>query len=118
MAAGQRWTQTITGLSTTFGQGSSLAHYPNVMATPFNIGVGCVVNSTSITYTIEHSFDYIGSSTFISSNATWFPNSGISAKSTNQDGNYAYPVSAIRGNVTAGSSTGTLTITCIQAGVA
>src|SRR5215210_7396483 len=117
MGAGLRWQQTITGLSTTFGQGSSLAYYPDIMMKPFAIGVGAVVNSTGITFTVEHTFDYTGSSTFISSNATWFPNSGLTGKSTNTDGNYAFPVSAIRANVTAGSSTGTLTLTLIQAGV-
>lgn len=115
--AGLRWTNTITGASSTFGLGSSLIYVPDIMVTPFNIGVGCVINSTSITFSVEHTFDYTGSSTFISSNATWFPNSGITAKTANTDGNYAFPVSAIRGNVTAGSSTGTLTITLIQAGV-
>lgn len=115
--AGLRWSQTITGQSSTFGLGSSLIYVPDIMMCPFAIGVGCVVNSTAITFTIEHTFDYTGSSTFISSNATWFPNSGITTQSTNKDGNYAFPVSAIRGNVTAGSSTGTLTLTLIQAGV-
>jgi hypothetical protein len=116
--AGQRWVQTITGLSSTFGLGSSLAYFPNIMANPFAIGIGCVMNSTSAitSYNIEHTFD-AGSSTFISSNATWFQNSTISAASSNLSGNYAFPVSAIRGNVTAGSSQGTLTITLIQAGV-
>jgi len=116
MAAGLRNTLTVTGLSSTFGLGSSLCFYPDVMLTPFNVGIGCVVNSSNVTYNVEHTFDYTGSSTFISSNATWFVNSGISAKSTNQDGNYAFPCSAIRLNVTAGSSTGTVTITTIQAG--
>jgi hypothetical protein len=35
---------------------------------PFNIGIGCVVNSSNITYNVEHTFD-AGSSAFISSNA-------------------------------------------------
>lgn len=115
--AGLRWVQTITGLSSTFGLGSSLAHFPDIMQNPFAIGVGCVVNSTNITYSVEHSFDYTGSSVFISSNATWFQNSTIAAAQGNLTGNYAFPVSAIRANVTAGSSTGTLTLTLIQAGV-
>lgn len=113
--AGLRWVTTVTGLSSTFGFAS--INFPDVMQNPFAIGVGCVVNSTSITYSVEHSFDYTGSSAFISSNATWFQNSTISAASSNLTGNYAFPVSAIRPNVTAGSSTGTLTVTLIQAGV-
>jgi len=116
MAAGLLWTNTITGLSSTIGFLSSLVFFPNVMQTPFNIGVGCVVSSTNITFSVQHSFDYTGSSTFISSNARWFTNTGISSASSNVDGNYAFPVSASRGNVTAGSSQGTLTVTLIQTG--
>lgn len=115
--AGLRWSTTVTGLSSTFGLGSSIAYYPDITQTPFAIGIGCVVNSTNIAYNVEHTFDYTGSSAFVSSNATWFQNSTISAASSNLSGNYAFPVSAIRPNVTAGSSTGTLTLTLIQAGV-
>ncbi len=86
------------------------------MITPFNIGIGCVINSSSVSYNVEHSYDFTGSSVFISSNATWFQNSTISAASSNTTGNYAFPVSAIRLNVTAGSSQGTVTMTAIQAG--
>lgn len=117
--AGLRWSNTVTGLSSSFGIGSSLVFYPDVMQTPFNIGIGCVCNSTSAitSYNVEHSFDYTGSSIFISSNATWFQNSTISAASSNLTGNYAFPVSAIRLNVTAGSSIGAITFTAIQAGI-
>lgn len=108
-----RFTITITGISST--EGYMTPYFPDTMIRPFNIGIGCT-NTSSQVYTVEHSFDYTGSSTFISSNATWFPNSGITAKTTNQDGNYAYPVSAIRVQSSAGSSTGTVTMTIIQAG--
>ena len=91
---------------------------------PFAIGVGCVVNSSNVTYNVEHTFDPIffpiyGSSvgTIASTTATWFQNSGVTAQSTNANGNYAFPVVAIRLNVTAGSSTGTVTMSLIQAGV-
>lgn len=117
MAAGLQWRNTVTGLSSTFGLGSSLVFFPDLMQTPFAIGIGCVISSTSATYNVEHTFDATGSSAFISSNATWFQNSTISAASSNLSGNYAFPVSAIRLNVTAGSSTGTVTFTAIQAGV-
>jgi hypothetical protein len=46
----------------------------------------------------------------------WFSHPTIAAKSDNQDGNYAFPVAAIKVLVTAG--TGTATMTLIQAGVA
>ena len=107
---------TITGISSTTGFNSSQVYFPDWMVRPFSVGIGCVANSTSIVYTVEHSFDYSGSSTWISSNATWFPNSGITAKTTNQDGSYSFPVTAIRVQSSAGSSTGTVTMTVVQAG--
>lgn len=111
------WQVTVTGASTTFGLGSSLCYFPDYMVRPFNIGIGTIVNSSAVTFSVEHTWDYTGSSVFISTAATWFPNTGITAKSTNTDGNYAYPVSAIRLNVaTASSSTGTVTMKLIQAG--
>lgn len=110
------WQVTVTGNSTTFGQGSSLCYYPDYMVRPFNIGIGTIVNSTAVTFSVEHTWDYTGSSAFISSNATWFPNTGITAKSTNTDGNYAYPVSAIRLTTTSASTGGTVTLKLIQAG--
>lgn len=110
------WRFTVTGVSSTVGYPSSGVFFPDYYVRPFNIGIGTIVNSTASTFNVEHTFDYTGSSTFISSNATWFPNTGITAKSTNTDGNYAYPVTAIRLNVTTGSATGTVQLVAIQAG--
>lgn len=110
----KRFVVTQTGVSSDAGFGS--IYVPDYMIRPVAISVGCVVNSTNVAYTVEHSFDYTGSSKFISSNATWFPNSGITAQTTNKDANYAYPVSAIRLNSTGGSTSGTVTMTLIQAG--
>ena len=115
MALGLRWSQTLTGLSSTNGFPTL---FPDVLMNPFNVGISCVCNSTSAitAYNVEHTFDYTGSSAFVSSNATWFQNSTISAASSNLTGNYAFPVSAIRLNVTAGASQGTIMVTAIQAG--
>jgi len=99
---------------------------------PFAIGVGVTISSTgTVAYYVEHSFDPIFDLTYGSSvpqvtaaNATWFQNSGItsSAGSTapangNRDGNYAFPVTAIRLNVSANSSQGSVTMSLIQAGM-
>lgn len=111
------WQTTVTGCSSTAGYNSSQVYIPDWAVRPFNIGIGTIVNSSNVSFQVEHTWDYTGSSTFISSNATWFPNTGITTKSTNTDGNYAYPVSAIRLNVLTGSSsTGTVTVKLIQAG--
>ena len=110
---------TQTSLSTG-ASGFTATLFPDYMVRPFAIGIGCVVNSTSLTYSVQHSFDYTGSSTFISSNATWFYNTGFSSiAGVNADGNYAFPVSAVRLYVTAtttSSATNTVSMTAIQAG--
>lgn len=73
---------------------------------PFNIGLGVVVNG-SVTYDIEHTFDDV----FVPSVApTAFKHSVLVAQTTNKDGNYAFPVRALRVNNTAGTGTTTLTI--------
>lgn len=73
---------------------------------PFNIGLGIVVNGT-ITYDIEHTFDNVLDS---SVTPTAFKHSTLVAQTANKDGNYAFPVQAIRVNNTAGTGSTTLTI--------
>jgi hypothetical protein len=85
------------------------------MLTPFNVSVAVVASSSGTTYSVQHTFDDT-SFGFISSNATWFNNTGISSAAGNSNGNYAFPVTGIRINVTAGSSTVTCAFTAIQAG--
>jgi hypothetical protein len=95
--------------------------FPDTDVRPFNIGIGVELTSSAVglSVNVEHSFDYLGafSSNFngwISSAATWYPNTGLNAVSSNQNGNYAFPVSAIRLNVLAG--TGTVRCVLTQAG--
>jgi len=76
---------------------------------PFNVGFGVVVTGTA-TYSIEHTFDDVFDSTVT---PTAFPNAIVVGKTTNADGNYAYPVRAIRLNVTSYTS-GTVTATLLQ----
>ena len=73
---------------------------------PFNVGMGIVVNGT-ITYDIEHTFDDILAQ---GTTPTAFKHSSLTAQTTNKDGNYAFPIRAIRINNTAGTGTTTLTI--------
>lgn len=83
---------------------------------PFNVGIGVVLSAgANLTYTVQHTFDDVFSPSFNAATATWFPNSSLAAKSASSDGNYAFPVTAIRLNVTAYTS-GTATMTVIQAG--
>jgi len=110
---------TVTGLSSTAGYPM---WFPDYDVRPFNIGIGTVVNSTGTqTYSVEHTFGYQGflSSDFNgwqSSLATWYANTGIVSATSNANGNYAFPVSAIRLNVISGSSQGSVACTLIQAG--
>lgn len=88
----------------------------NTYADPFNVGLGVKLSAgASLTYTVEHTFDDVQSPSFSPATAVWYSNSTIVSKTTNQDGNYAFPVTAIRLNVTAWTS-GTATLTVIQAG--
>lgn len=74
---------------------------------PFNVGFGVVVSGT-VSYTVEHTFDDPASSPAV------FDHPDVAAAVANADGNYAFPVRAMR--LTVDSGTGTATITVIQAG--
>ena len=84
---------------------------------PFNVSIGVSLSGGStLTYSVQHTFDDVQAPGFDPTTATWFTNSGLSAKTTSLDGNYAFPVTAIRLNVTAYTS-GTATMTVIQSGM-
>jgi hypothetical protein len=104
--------QSITGLSSTSG---FPLWFPDVAVRPFSVAVSAVINSTTISYNVECSLDYTGSSTFISTAATWF-SSALSAATSNALASFGFPVSALRLNVVSGSSTGTVAATFVQAG--
>lgn len=81
----------------------------NYMQRSFAVGFAVVVSGT-ITYTVEHTFDNVLDS---SVTPTWFSHETLVGQTTSQDGNYAFPIRAIRVNNTAG--TGTTTLTVLQA---
>lgn len=91
------------------GTGSSSALVMNTNISPFNVGFGVIATGT-VTYTIQHTFDdpAVGFS-------VWYPHPTIAAKTDNQDGNYAFPVTGIKVLVTAG--TGSATLNLVQAGI-
>lgn len=63
------------------------------------IRISYAVNlSGTVTYTVQHSLDGL----------TWFDNTDNTNKTTAQDGNYIFPVRAVRVNVTSGTGTATL----------
>lgn len=91
------------------GIGSSSALVMNTNVTPFNVGFGVVVTGT-VDYTVQHTFDdpAIGFS-------TWFAHPTIAGETTNQDGNYAFPVTGIK--LLMNSGDGTATLKLVQAGI-
>jgi hypothetical protein len=109
----QRVALTITGLSSTFG-------YPIVAGDwnklgPFNLGITGVMTSTAVTpaYNLEVTQDFSGSSAFLSTAATWF-SSLATAVASNILLQITTPVTAIRPNVTGGSSQQTLVLTVVS----
>ena len=79
----------------------------------FGVGIGCVVaGGSTLTYKVEHTFDDIFDS---SVTPTAFDHATIVGKTANSDGNYAYPVRAVRLNITAFTS-GSVTMTLLQVG--
>jgi hypothetical protein len=89
----------------------------NTNITPLNIGFGVIVAGTA-TYTVQHTFDDVFASGFDVSTAVWFNHPTIVDQTTNQDGNYAFPITAVRLNVTAVSSgVSGATMKLIQAGI-
>lgn len=93
------------------GAGSSASAPMNIHTSPFNVGFGVVVSGT-VTYSIQHTFDDVFNA---SVTPVWFSHPSVSSLTVNSDGNYAFPVRAIKVLVTAG--TGTATATLIQAGI-
>lgn len=91
------------------GVGSSSSLVMNTNISPFNVGFGVVVSGT-VNYTVQHTFDdpAVGFT-------TWFSHPTIASETTNQDGNYAFPVTGIKLLVNSGSGTATLNL--IQAGI-
>ena len=85
-----------------------------LFVTPFNVGIGVVVSGT-VNYTVQHTFDDIWATGYDASTGNWFNHSSLASQAGNSDGNYAFPVTAVRLTVNSGSGTATMTV--IQAGV-
>lgn len=102
--------QTSTGTTT-----GALAPVPmDQYISPFNVAFA-VVPSVSATYTVQHTFDDVFAADYNPSTGTWFNHEVIASETGNNDGNYAFPVTAIRLNIAA--SGGPVTFTIAQAGI-
>lgn len=101
--------QTNTVSSATTGSPLGIDYHEN----GFGVGFGCVISAGAVlTYKIQHTFDPIFSPDYTGT-ATWFDHSTVTGKTANQDGNYAFPIMAMRLNVTAYTS-GNVTVTVLQ----
>lgn len=98
--------------SVTVGSATTSAWIPvDYRQENFGIGIGCVISGGStLTYKVQHTFDDIFDP---SVTPTAFDHSTITGKTTNSDGNYAFPVRAVRLNVTAYTN-GDVTMTLLQ----
>lgn len=92
------------------GAGSSNPIVMDTNKNPFNVGFG-VVKEGTVNYTVQHTFDDP-----FGTISTWFNHPTVAAQIANADGNYAFPVTAIR--ITMNSGDGTATLKLIQAGIA
>ena len=84
--------------------------------TPFNLSIGVDLNPGVLTYTVEHTFDDptdFSSASDYNTTATWRDTTGLTALTATNEGNIAFPVQAVRLNVTAFTS-GSAEITVIQ----
>jgi len=82
---------------------------------PFNIGFGIAITGT-VSFTVQHTFDDVNAAGYNPATGTWYNHPDVTAKIANIDGNYAFPVTAVR-LVNDAGTTGTTTGTFIQAGL-
>jgi hypothetical protein len=81
---------------------------------PFNIGFGVTISAgATVDFTVQHTFDNVQDSTVT---PVWFNHPTVVNQIANANGNYAFPVTAVRLNVI--DNNGTITFTVIQAGIA
>jgi len=93
------------------GAGSTSAVPLDTYRNPFHLGIGVLVSGV-VNCKIQHTFDDVFDSTVT---PTWFDHPTLANLTANEDGNYAFPVSAIR--LTVNSGAGTATAKIIQAGM-
>lgn len=91
------------------GAGSTSPIVLNTNTNPFNVGFGVIVDGT-VDYTVQHTFDDPSGTL-----TEWFNHPTIAAQIASADGNYAFPVTAVR--LTVNSGEGSATLKLIQAGI-
>lgn len=94
---------------------------------PFSIGFGTIISTGTPTWTVQHTFDNVLTNpntggftgtgttayTYSSTSNTWFNHPIVASVTSNTDGNYAFPVMAIRLTL---SAAGAVQIKLLQGG--
>jgi hypothetical protein len=88
------------------GVGTSKPYQVDRLQDQFKVGLGLIITGTA-TATVEHTFDSVDES---DTGQIWFPHETLVAATESADGNYAYPIQAVRVNVTSGTGTATLKV--------
>lgn len=84
----------------------------DVFESPFNVGFGVVNNGPgNVTFSVQHTFDDVQNSAVT---PTAFTHADVSLKTASIDGNYAYPVKAVRLAFVSASGSADCTITVLQ----
>lgn len=100
------------GPVTQAGTGRSAALIIPQRLIPYLLGVQCTVSGTA-TYTLQHTMDdvqKVASPTWVNTD-----NTNMVSATTTQTGNYVVPVNALSVNIASGS--GSVTLTCVLAGL-
>ena len=96
------------------GAGSTQVVPMDQYISPFNVGFD-VVDAGGATYSVQYTFDDVFANDFDPATATWFTHPDAAGLTDNFDGNIAFPVSAMRLTVSAGTTP--VTINILQAGI-
>jgi hypothetical protein len=87
------------------GTGTTAWYPVDFARNPFNASVSVVVTGT-VTYDVEHTFDNVFDTTIT---PTAFKHATLVSQTANGNSNYAFPIRAVRLNVTAGTGSAALT---------
>lgn len=101
-------------VATTSGASTSSVIPLDNYRSPFNVGFGVVVTG-AVVYSVQHTFDDVYAASFNPATATWFTHPSVTGLTVSSDGNYAFPVTAVR--VLQASGAGSTRTTFIQAGM-
>lgn len=103
----------VTAIVSAKGTGASAWIPLTLHETPFNASFGVVVQGGTVNYRVEHTFDDIFDPDV---SAVAFTHEDVSANSGSADGNYAFPVRAVRLNVTVASANASIRAIFLQSG--